>query len=155
MLFQPLSVRASPRPKLGDDVWNIACAALYTPLSSTTIVDRSTSLFNTTLSNIAPVQHPPRSHHQRCSAPLGIPFPALCLEASSSCVVVAQCECQFNQLHFISKLDAASPVERSLCGVCAAGCIAIRTLAIGRSIYILDNTFVSTVFVFSVSILWP
>ena len=127
MLFQPLSVRASPRPKLGDDVWNIACAALYTPLSSTTIVDRSTSLFNTTLSNIAPVQHPPRSHHQRCSAPLGIPFPALCLDRGLELVVA---QCQFNQLHFIPKLDAAHPVERSLCGVYAAGCIAIRALAI-------------------------
>ena len=57
----------------------------------------------------------------------GHPFPSPLSRGLE--LVVAQC--QFNQLHFIQKLDAARPVERSLCGVCAAGCIAIRTLAIG------------------------
>ena len=57
----------------------------------------------------------------------GHPFPSPLSRGLE--LVVAQC--QFNQLHFIPKLDAARPVERSLCGVCAAGCIAIRTLAIG------------------------
>ena len=60
----------------------------------------------------------------------GHPFPSPLSRGLE--LVVAQC--QFNQLHFIQKLDAAHPVERSLCGVYAAGCIAIRALAIGRSI---------------------
>ena len=81
----------------------------------------------------------------------GHPFPSLLSRGLE--LVVAQC--QFNQLHFIPKLDAASPVERSLCGVYAAGCIAIRTLAIGRSIFLRKRTrFVICVHGFC-PFLWP